>query len=153
MAHTREKGWEMKKGTVVKTFQVMPFTPKGYEGQFESKMLIDRTNSASEKLQVNQFVLKPGCRTEGAIHQEPYDEIYYVLSGQAILHLGEEAYDIGKDTIIFIPGGTFHSLDNKSQTEDFVLLTIWHTHPEKGVNEVYDMRKEAWGKTFRKIGE
>jgi len=35
-------------------------------------------------------------------------------------------------TIIFSPGGTFRSLDNKSQTEDFVLLTIWHAHPEKG---------------------
>ncbi len=143
----------MKKGTVVKATAVMPFTPKGYEGQFESKMLIDRTNSASEKLQVNQFILKPGCRTEGAIHREPYDEVYYVLSGEVVLHLADEAYDIGKDTIIFIPGGTFHSLDNKSQTEDFVLLTIWHTHPERGVNEVYDRRKEAWGKTFRKIGE
>ena len=143
----------MKKGTVVKATTVMPFTPKGYERQFESKMLIDRTNSASEKLQVNQFVLKPGCRTEGAIHREPYDEVYYILSGEAVLHLGEEAHDIGEDTIVFIPGGTFHSLENKSQTEDFVLLTIWHTHPERGVNEVYDMRQEAWGKTFRKIGE
>ena len=143
----------MKKGTVVRATMVMPFTPKGYEGQFESKMLIDRTNSASEKLQVNQFVLKPGCRTEGAIHREPYDEVYYVLSGEAVLHLADEAYDIGKDTIIFIPGVTFHSLDNKSKTENFVLLTIWHTHPERGVNEVYDMRKEAWGKTFRRIGE
>jgi mannose-6-phosphate isomerase-like protein (cupin superfamily) len=152
MGHMTE-GTKMEKGTVVKATAVMPFTPKGYEGQFESKMLIDRTNSASEKLQINQFVLKPGCRTEGVIHQEPYDEVYYVLSGEAVLHLADEAYDIGKDTIIFIPGGTFHSLDNKSQTEDFVLLTIWHTHPERGVNEVYDMRKEAWGKTFRKIGE
>jgi len=147
------EGTKMKEGTVVRATTVMPFTPEGYEGQFESKMLIDRTNSASEKLQVNQFVLKPGCRTEGAIHGEPYDEVYYVLSGEAVLHLADEAYDIGKDTIIFIPGGTFHSLDNKSQTEDFVLLTIWHTHPEKGVNEVYDMRKEAWGRTFRRIGE
>jgi len=143
----------MKKGTVVKADEVMPFTPEGYEGQFESKMLIDRTNSASEKLQINQFILKPGCRTEGAIHREPYDEVYYVLSGEAMLHLGEETYDIDKDTIVFIPGGTFHSLDNKSETEVFVLLTIWHTHPEKGVNEVYDLRKETWGKTFRRIGD
>jgi mannose-6-phosphate isomerase-like protein (cupin superfamily) len=143
----------MKKGTVVKATAVMPFTPKGYEGLFESKMLIDRSNSASEKLQVNQFILKPGCSTEGAIHREPYDEVYYVLRGRAILHLGDETYDIDKDTIVFIPGGTFHSLANKSQAEDFVLLTIWHTHPEKGVNEVYDLRKEAWGKSFRTIGE
>jgi mannose-6-phosphate isomerase-like protein (cupin superfamily) len=143
----------MKKGTVVKAREVMPFTPQGYAGQFESKMLIDRSNSASEKLQVDQFILKPGCSTEGAVHREPYDEVYYVLSGEAVLHLGEETYDIGKDTIVFIPGGTFHFLDNKSKTEDFVLLTIWHTHPEKGVNEVYDLRKEAWGKSFRRIGE
>ena len=116
-------------------------------------MLIDRSNSASERLQVNQFVLKPGCSTEGAIHREPYDEVYYVLSGKAVLHLGDETYEISQDTIVFIPGGTFHSLDNKSQTEDFILLTIWHTHPENGVNEVYDLRREAWGKTFRRIGE
>jgi len=143
----------MKKGTVVNAHEVMPFTPKGYEGQFESKMLIDRSNSASEKLQINQFILQPGCSTEGAAHREPYDEVYYVLSGEAVLHLGEETCDIGKDTIVFIPGGTFHSLDNKSETEEFILLTIWHTHPEKGVNEVYDLRKEAWGKSFRRIGE
>ena len=116
-------------------------------------MLIDRSNSASERLQVNQFVLKPGCSTEGAIHRESYDEVYYVLSGEAALHLGDETYEISKDTIVFIPGGTFHSLDNKSQTEDFILLTIWHTHPERGANEVYDLRREAWGKTFRRIGE
>ena len=56
---------------MVRASEVMPFAPKGYEGQFESKMLIDRTNSASEKLQVNQFILRPGCSTEGAIHREP----------------------------------------------------------------------------------
>jgi mannose-6-phosphate isomerase-like protein (cupin superfamily) len=87
----------------------------------------------------------------GAAHRAPYDEIYYVLKGEAVLRMDGVDYDIGKDTVIFIPGGTFHALSNKSETEDFVLLTIWPGQPEPGVNEVYDLRKEAWGTTFREI--
>lgn len=140
----------MKKGTVVRVGEVMPFAPPEFKGHYSSKMLIDKSNSGSEKLQINHFTLKPGCRTEGAAHRAPYDEVYYVLSGQAVLHMDGADYDIERDTVVFIPGGTMHSLTNKSETEDFVILTIWPLQPEPGVNGVYDLRKRTWGETFRK---
>jgi mannose-6-phosphate isomerase-like protein (cupin superfamily) len=141
----------MKKPTVVPAAKVMPFSPPGLEDVFSSKMLIDQDNSGSDRLQVNHCVLKGGGRMPGAAHKAPYDEIYYVLKGDAVLRMDDVDYEIGQDTVIFIPGGTFHALSNKSETEDFVLLTIWPGQPEPGVNEVYDMRKEAWGTTFREI--
>lgn len=143
----------MTKGIVIKVSEVMSFSHPAFKGQFTSKMLLDRNNSGSERLQINHFTLKPGCRTDGAAHKAPYDEVYYVLSGEAILHMGGVDYDIEKNTIAFIPGGTPHSLTNKSKTGNFVILTIWPLQPEPGVNEVYDLRKKVWGKTFRKRGE
>ena len=142
----------MTKGTVIKATGVKPFSHPNFKGRFVSRMLIDRDNSGSEKLQINHFTLKPGGSTDSAVHKAPYDEVYYVLNGKAVLHMGGVDYDIEKDTIIFIPGGTPHSLTNKSRTRDFVILTVWPLQPEPGVNEVYDLRKKIWGKTFRKKG-
>jgi len=139
----------MPRGTVVKADKVMSFSPPGFEETYVSKMLIDESNSGSERLQVNLGVVKAGRSLPGAVHQEPYDEIYYVLSGEAVLRMDGVDYDLEKDTVVFIPGGTFHALTNKSQTEDFIILTVWPGTPEPGVNEVYDMRKKAWGKTYR----
>lgn len=141
----------MKKPTVIRVGRVMPFSPPEFKGVFESKMLIDEDNCGSDTLQVNHCVLKGGCSLPGATHRPPYDEIYYVLKGEAVLRMNEAEYHLEKDNIVFIPGGTFHALTNKSQTEDFVILTIWPGQPEPGVNEVYDMRKEAWGKTYREV--
>ena len=143
----------MAKGTVIRVREVLPFSHPGFKGQFTSKMLIDRDNSGSERLQINHFTLKPGCHTDGAAHKPPHDEAYYVLSGKAVLHLDGADYDIEKDMIIFIPGGTFHSLTNKSKTRKFVILCIWPVQPEPGVNEIYDLRKKIWGKTFRTRGK
>ncbi len=141
----------MKKGTVVKIDKVMPFSPPEFKGEYSSKMLIDVYNSGSEKMQINHGVLKAGCSTPGAVHKPPHDEIYIVLSGAAVLHMDGVDYDIEKDSVVFIPGGTFHSLKNKSATEDFVIITVWPGQPEPGANEVYDRRKKAWGKTYREV--
>lgn len=143
----------MEKGTVIKIDKVKPFSPPEFKGEYSSKMLLDIFNSGSEKIQVNHGVLKAGCVTGGAVHAPPHDEVYIVLSGEAILHMGGVDYDIEEGTVAFIPGGTFHSLTNKSKIEDFVIITIWPGQPEPGANEVYDMRKKEWGKTYMEIEE
>lgn len=143
----------MAKGRVVKIENVMPFSPPEFRGEYVSRMLIDVFNSGSERLQVNHGLVNAGCGTPGAIHEPPHDEIYVVLSGQAVLHMDGCDYDIAKGSVVFIPGGTFHSLRNKSGTEGFEIITVWPGQPEPGANEVYDMRKQAWGTTYREIGE
>jgi len=141
----------MSQGTVVKIDNVLPFSPPGFERIYSSKMLIDVYNSGSEKIQINHGTLKAGCKTEGAVHPPPHDEVYIVLSGEAVLHMDGVDYDIEKGSIVFIPGGTFHALTNKSATDDFEIITVWPGQPEPGANEVYDMRKETWGTTYKEI--
>ena len=66
---------------------------------------------------------------------------------------GEESYEVGPDTAIFIPADTLHKITNTG-TEDLEFLTIWPITPaEEGVNGVFDERKRLWGKSFRKVGE
>lgn len=137
----------MGRGFVINSAEVLPFQ---VSEAYTSKMLIDKHNSGSEHLQVNEGVVKAGCRLPGAAHPEPYDELYIAMKGEALLHLDDEAYEIGPGSVIFIPAGTFHALENKSATEDFVLLTVWPLTPEPGGNEVYDMRMKAWGTSFKK---
>ncbi|MBN1437174.1 MAG: cupin domain-containing protein [Sedimentisphaerales bacterium] len=141
----------MAKGIVVKIDKVMPFSPPEFKGEYVSKMLIDVYNAGSDRMQVNHGVVKAGCGTPGAVHESPHDEIYIVLSGSAVLHMDGVDYDIEKGSVVFIPGGTFHSLKNKSETEDFEIITVWPGQPKPGANEVYDMRKEQWGTTYREI--
>ena len=89
-----------------------------------------------------------GCKTPGAIHKK--NELYYIVKGEAILHLGKEVCDIKPGSVVFIPGGVFHALENKSETEEFVLLTLWE---DANDNEVYHLRMKAWGKSFKTIYE
>ena len=112
----------MGKGIVVKSSEVVPFK---VDSSYSSKMLIDKSNSGSERLQINEGIVKAGCKLPGAVHKSPYDEIYYVIKGEATLHMDGEDYDLSPGSVVFIPWGTFHALENKSETEDFVVLTIW----------------------------
>ena len=139
----------MSRGKVVISNKVMPFVIPELEG-YESRMLLDVFNSGSEKMQVNHGTLKGGAATPGCGHPG-HDEIYVILSGSAILNLDNVEYDIEKGSVVFIPGDTFHSLKNKSQTEDLEIITVWPGQPAPGVNGIYDMRKEAWGTTYREI--
>ena len=142
----------MSKGKIVKINKVMPFAPPGLEDVYVSKMLIDADNSGSENIQINHGVVKGGRATPGAAHGNR-DEIYIVLSGEAVLNLDAVEHDIEKGSVVFIPKGVFHSLKNKSDVDDFAIITVWPGQPQPGDNEVYDMRKEAWGTTYREIDE
>ena len=141
----------MPRGTVVAVDRVRPFSPTGAEGIYVSKMLIDEENSGSERLQVNHGVVKAGKSLPGAAHPAPYDEVYYVLSGEAALRMDGQDYDLTKNMVVYIPAGTHHALTNKSDTEDFVIITLWPGTPVPGANEVYDQRREAWGASYLEI--
>ena len=144
------KDIKMAQGKVVHPEKIMPFVVPGCEGKYLSRMLIDIYNCGSEKLQVNHGTVKAGQALAGSAH-EGHDELYIALKGHADLNLCGEHYELKPGSTVFIPGGTFHALSNKSNTEDFELITIWPGQPKPGVNEVYDMRKQAWGTTYREV--
>ena len=140
----------MPRGKIVDPKKVMPFVPPGLEGVFESRMLIDAESAGSQRLQINHCILRAGNKLPDGVHRAPYDETYIVLSGHGSLNLDGVPRRLGPGSIAFIPGGTPHGL-NSDSGEDVVFFTVWPGTPEPGVNGVYDLRKEAWGTTYREV--
>ena len=142
---------------VVHADEVEVFVTPGSVGIYESQCLIDRDGVGSESLNVNRGTLKAGRKLGGGSHPVGADECYYVLRGRAKLLLGGDPktgeggrhYEIGPDTAVFIPGGTFHALDNPYD-EDLVILAIWPQHPRPGDSGMFEARIEAWGTSFRR---
>jgi quercetin dioxygenase-like cupin family protein len=116
------------------------------DDSYSSRMLLDDFVAGEAAVHINEGTLKGDCDTPGATHELP--EIYYVIKGEAVLHLGGLDYDISAGSLAYIPAGTFHALHNKSQAEDFIILTIWKS---TSGNEVYQKRLEAWGTSFKTI--
>jgi mannose-6-phosphate isomerase-like protein (cupin superfamily) len=142
---------------VVRALEVEPFAMPGDEQTYLSQCLIDGESVGSQDLNVNRGTLKAGRKLKGGSHPLGSDECYYVLHGRAKLALGgdpqtgegAEVIEVGPETAIFIPGGTYHALDNPYD-EDLVILTLWPRLPRPGDNGVYDARLVAWGTSFRK---
>jgi mannose-6-phosphate isomerase-like protein (cupin superfamily) len=135
---------------VFRAKDVAPFSPAGAEAAFQSRLLVDETGVGSKALVVNLFTLRPGHSTEAGAHPHPYDEVYYVLRGRGRVSLGDPpaSYDVGPDSVVFIPGGTRHALANAGD-DDLELITMMPHQMVPGVNGVYDERLRAWGTGFR----
>ena len=127
--------------------QVAGFTPAGAGGAYVSRLLIDRDTVGSTQLVLNHFTLRPGQTTPAGSHPDPYDEAYYVLRGRGIVRLGPEVaaevFEIEPDTVVFIPAGTVHALENTGSV-DLELVTVMPQQPVEGVNPIYDERRRAW---------
>ena len=141
----------MSRRLVFKIGEVAGFSPAEARGAFVSRLLIDPDGVGSSSLVVNHFTLRPG-RTTGdrGHHPPPFEEVYIVLRGQGRLQLGEppEVHALEPDTVVFIPGGTAHAVENTGSI-DLELLTIMPGPMREGVNPVYDGRRRAWGKGFK----
>jgi mannose-6-phosphate isomerase-like protein (cupin superfamily) len=143
-----------KKERIVKVDEIMGFAPTESGGDYVSRLLIESEGVGSSKLMLVHATLKPGKDPGGmGSHPAPYDEAYYILSGIGKMEFGDDdtAYEVERNTAIFIPAGTPHKITNIGAV-DLEFLTIWPITPaEEGVNGVYDERKRLWGTNFRKV--
>jgi quercetin dioxygenase-like cupin family protein len=84
----------------------------------EACMLLDR-RSLEGLLFFAHAVLKPGREIEA--HVDPYEEVYYLLSGRGVMTVGEERQEVTAGDAIWLPYGVPHSLINDGD-EDCVIL-------------------------------
>ena len=134
----------MAKGVVVNSSEVKPFK---CGNTYSSKMLLDDIVAGGKSIHINEGTLKGGCNTHPGLAHEA-TEIYYGVKGHAILIMNDERSDFGPGSVAYIPAGCKHALENKSETEDFVLLTLWEDTKH---NDVYHDRVKAWGTSFKTI--
>jgi len=158
MSRAELRGILMQKRVVFHESQVKPFSPKEANGEYSSKLLIDKIGMDSELMILNEFTLKAGCQTYKGHHGQDYDEAYYLLSGEGVLYLenpdtGEyEPFQVKQGSYAFIKGGRGHYIENIGE-EDLVFLTFMPRNPRPGINSVYDARLAEWGTSFKLIDE
>lgn len=68
--------------------------------------------------------LPPGKATRP--HALDFVEIYYVLSGQGLMHLDEETAEISAESCLYVPAGTRQWVHNTSPKEALVFLCVCH---------------------------
>jgi mannose-6-phosphate isomerase-like protein (cupin superfamily) len=78
--------------------------------------LLSHRNSSIRKQSLAEAIVAPGLRT--APHHHPMtEEIYYLLSGHGIMHLGGEARGVAAGDAIAIPPGVVHWIENPGEEE------------------------------------
>ena len=88
-------------------------------GGGEAVMLLD-SSLMQNILFLARGDLKPGRAIEA--HIDPYDEIYYILEGEALMMVGGEKQQVKPNNAIWIPHGAAHSLKNDGKDVCKVLI-------------------------------
>lgn len=141
----------MARGTIVSPKKVKAFK---VNDAYESRMLLDNTNSEAEHVQINYGILKKGCHllppSKHGDDTQGFDETYIIQKGACKLWLDGELRYVKEGDVIFIPGGVEHGLDNTEGECDLEIFALSSYTPiiGSGHSEVYDARVAAWGKSF-----
>lgn len=143
----------MSKWLHVNRNKIKPFV---VDASYTSRMILDSDflNEAPVEpiIQINEGTFAPNPDpdkpAEGAAHTA--DEIYIVLSGHAEITMDGEPIRPEPGDVVYIPAGVNHAVRNLSREEPFRLLTLWK---DGRANEMYEVRKNAWGKVFCTVDE
>lgn len=85
--------------------------------------LIDRMNSPSQRMTCGHTTIYPTGTTTGHSHDD-MEEIYYVMSGEGMMVVGDDEYPIKQGDALYVPPGEFHTT---RQTGILPLTVLWMT--------------------------
>lgn len=77
----------------------------------DSFLLIDWGDSRGGRIQAGFAVVYPGCRT-GGHHHDDAEEVYHVVGGSGIMHIGESAFEVREGDTWLVPLHEPHWTDN-----------------------------------------
>lgn len=135
-----------------KIYHAEDIAPFG-EGDYQSRLLLDHAMAGEKAVNINHGTVASGGRTAaagsiGASHERA--EVYFGVSGKANVYLNGKPVVMKPGTLIYIPGGTYHYIVNRSKRTPFTLLTIW---ADEADNETHAARLKAWGTSYRTVSE
>ena len=81
----------------------------------------------TDRLFCDLYCLKPGQAQKVHTHADS-DKIYYVLSGRATVHVGEEERELASGQAALAPSGAAHGVTNMAQ-EPLTLLVLLTPKP------------------------
>ena len=95
------------------------------DGSREVQGLISAESCDAEDMAAGVWWLHPGEECDTDIHPDA-SEIYYVVSGEGVLRLGDDRYPVRKGMVVYIPQGVEHQTFN---TGDEDLCYFWTFAP------------------------
>lgn len=78
-------------------------------------ILFDWQESEGQNFQAGYAILYPGCRTGGHEHTD-VEEVYYVVNGSGVMHVGNDSFDVGPGDTWIVPRYQFHWTENPGNT-------------------------------------
>jgi mannose-6-phosphate isomerase-like protein (cupin superfamily) len=75
-------------------------------------------------ISIARAILPPAKSTKP--HRLEFVEVYYLISGQGIMHLDDERFEVGPDSCVYIPSGVVQWLENPSPDVEIVFLCVCH---------------------------
>ncbi len=84
--------------------------------------LVDPETGPSKNLKMGYTVIYPTGTTTGHTHDD--EEVYFVISGEGIMQVGEEKYEIKPGDALYVPPGVFHTTYQKG---NMPLTVVWVT--------------------------
>jgi mannose-6-phosphate isomerase-like protein (cupin superfamily) len=85
--------------------------------------LVDPATSPSRRLTMGNTTIYPTGSTTGHSHDD-MEEVYYVVSGEGIMVVGEDEYPIKAGDALYVPPGEYHTT---IQTGNIPLTVVWVT--------------------------
>jgi len=85
--------------------------------------LIDAKNSPSRRLTIGHTTVYPTGSTTGHSHDN-MEEVYYVVSGEGTMVVGDDEYPIVQGDALYVPPGEFHTTIQKG---NLPLVLVWVT--------------------------
>ncbi len=95
------------------------------DGKFLS-VLISPHNSSSKNVSIGVVVLEPGVESDEHSHKDGVEEIFFVISGNGEIQVGEDIKQIEPEMVIFGDAGKPHRLHNSGEE---VLKVLWILSP------------------------
>lgn len=90
------------------------------------KHLVAPWNAGSSKIWMGITVVDPGSASNPHAHEEQ-EEVFFCLSGQGLIRVGDEEEKMSPGSCIFIPEGAVHQMVN-TQSDD-ILRVLSATAP------------------------
>lgn len=101
----------------------LPYAEFGNEPKRKVRLVISPYTTGKEDAAIVHVTVPPKGVSEGHIHEDCDEIIYFDIGGKAIID-GKE-FTVGKNSIVFAPKGKMHECINTSTSDDLKLLCIF----------------------------
>lgn len=88
----------------------------------DTYFLVDPEKGPSRRLKMGYTVIYPTGTTTGHTHDE--EEVYFVISGEGVMQVGEDKFDIKPGDALYVPPGEYHTTFQKG---NIPLTVVWVT--------------------------